>query len=231
MKTETMLNLTLGIHIVCGFVSLFVAPLAMLTQKGGKFHRFWGKIYFVGMTGVAITGVGISIYKTIPFLLMVSVFSYYFVAYGYRIIYLKNLHKNQKPANLDWILAVFTTLFNLGLIAFGLNQLLTKTSNSYAFSYIAIVFGVLGVQTVYSNTKLFWKKPTDPKHWFYSHIGGMIGSYIATISAFSATNFYFLPTVLRWLWPTILGVPLIIFWIRHYKIKFNSTQKGEIPNA
>ncbi len=221
MKTETFLNLTLGIHIICGFTSLVVAPLAMLTQKGGKFHRIWGKIYFVGMTGVAITGVVISILKSIPFLLMVSVFSYYFVAYGYRIIYLKNLHKDQKPTHLDWEIAIVTALFNIGLIGFGIFQIINNNSNS--FSYIAIVFGFVGLQTVYSNSKLFWKKPTDPKHWFYSHIGGMLGSYIATVSAFSATNFYFLPTVFRWLWPTIIGVPLIIFWTRHYRNKFSSS--------
>ncbi|KAA3603922.1 MAG: DUF2306 domain-containing protein [Calditrichaeota bacterium] len=222
---KTVLDIALVIHIICGFVSLVVAPLAMITKKGGKSHKSWGKIYFVGMTGVAITGVFISILKSIPFLLMVSVFSYYFVAYGYRIIYLKNLHKDQKPTRLDWEIAIVTGLFNIGLICFGIYQILNQTSNS--FSYIAIVFGIVGIQTVYSNSKLFWKKPTDPKHWFYSHIGGMVGSYIATVSAFSATNFYFLPTVLRWLWPTILGVPLIIFWIKHYKNKFNSAQKGE----
>src|SRR5258707_161013 len=48
----------------------------------------------------------------------------------------------------------------------------------------------------------------------------LLGSYIAAVSAFSVVNFTFLPTTVRWLWPTALGVPLITAWITYYKIRF-----------
>ncbi|HEV8643120.1 MAG TPA: hypothetical protein VGV13_18705 [Methylomirabilota bacterium] len=50
----------------------------------------------------------------------------------------------------------------------------------------------------------------------------MLGSYIATVSAFSVVNFTFLPVTMCWLWPTAVGVPAIVIWITYdyYKARF-----------
>lgn len=48
----------------------------------------------------------------------------------------------------------------------------------------------------------------------------MLGSYIAAVSAFSVVNFTFLPPIVRWLWPTAVGVPAILLWVNHYQKKF-----------
>ena len=32
-------------HILAGFMAFFIAPVPLLTAKGGKTHRRWGKIY------------------------------------------------------------------------------------------------------------------------------------------------------------------------------------------
>jgi hypothetical protein len=56
---------------------------------------------------------------------------------------------------------------------------------------------------------------------------GMVASYIAALSAFSAVNLNFdwLPTAIQWLWPTILGTPLLSRWVRSYKQKFGKGRK------
>ena len=58
-------------------------------------------------------------------------------------------------------------------------------------------------------------------------MSGMIGAYIAALSAFSAVNFNFpwMPKVVQWLWPTLIGSPLLAYWIRKYHAKFNSGRK------
>jgi hypothetical protein len=48
----------------------------------------------------------------------------------------------------------------------------------------------------------------------------MLAAYVATLSAFSVVNLTFLPTVARWLWPTIVGTTGIVLWSRHYRRKF-----------
>jgi hypothetical protein len=33
-------------------------------------------------------------------------------------------------------------------------------------------------------------------------------------------NFHFLPVVIRWLWPSAIGIPGIFLWIGYYRKKF-----------
>jgi len=41
----------------------------------------------------------------------------------------------------------------------------------------------------------------------------MMGAYIATVTAVSVVN---TGSVVSWLWPTVIGVPLIWYWFRKY---------------
>ncbi|MBN4065832.1 DUF2306 domain-containing protein [Candidatus Amoebophilus asiaticus] len=221
---EKVLQIILGIHIAAGTISLIVAPIAMMVKKGGKQHRLWGKVYFAGMTIVVITAIIISLYKTIPFLLMIAVFGYYFIVSGYRALFLKKLHAGQRATIIDWSISLFASLFNMGLIIWGIVHLIGEKISSFSsvsFSVISIVLGVLGMTFVIGNIKGFFKLPKDKNQWFFNHMVGMLAGYLVTLGAFSAVNFYFLPTIIRWLWPVILGVPAIIIWTKYYERKFN----------
>jgi hypothetical protein len=48
----------------------------------------------------------------------------------------------------------------------------------------------------------------------------MGAAYIATVSAVSAVNLTVLPPVVRWLWPTLVGVPVLIYLQRRYEARF-----------
>jgi hypothetical protein len=52
----------------------------------------------------------------------------------------------------------------------------------------------------------------------------MMAAYIATVTAFSAVNFHFLPPVARWLWPSVVGTLGILVWVRYYRKKFYGTK-------
>jgi hypothetical protein len=52
---DTFVRFMLGIHILAGTIALLVAPIALLTVKGGPTHRRWGKVYFWAMAVVAVT--------------------------------------------------------------------------------------------------------------------------------------------------------------------------------
>ena len=221
---EQFLAYCLYLHIAAGILALVIAPVAMIAAKGKKLHRLSGKVYFWAMSAVALTAIIISAIKPIPFLLMVAVFSYYFVVTGYRWLYLKKLSRGQKATLLDWVIGIITLLFSLALVGWGILGLMQN--DNFGFGYVAIVFGLLGTGAALQNIYQFVKPPTDKNQWFFAHMGFMIGGYISTVSAFSAVNMGFLPTVLQWLWPTIVGVPVVIIWTRYYKRKFN---KGKEP--
>jgi hypothetical protein len=209
------------IHILFGSVALFVAPAAMLTRKGGLWHRRWGKIFFWAITGVAVTAVGLSLIRSGLFFLLVALFSFYLALTGYRVLYRKT--PQQRPGKVDWTAASTMFLGSLALIAYGAFRVLTSS-----FGIIAIVFGAIGLLLAMSDLRDFRHHPADKMAWWYSHMTRMLAAYIATVTAFSVVNFKFLPPLPRWLWATAIGTAGIVIWTRYYRRKFigRSVDKG-----
>ncbi|HYJ03823.1 MAG TPA: DUF2306 domain-containing protein [Chthoniobacterales bacterium] len=203
------------IHILFGGVALFVAPAAMLTRKGGLWHRRWGKIFFWAITVVAATAVVLSLIRSGLFFLLVAVFSFYLAFTGYRILYRKT--PQQPPGKVDWTAASTMLLGSLALIAYGVYLMLTSS-----IGIVAIVFGIIGFLFGLSDIRDFLRPPTEKMAWWYSHMTRMLSAYIATVTAFSVVNFKFLPPVPRWLWPTVVGTVVIIVWTRYYRRKFTA---------
>ncbi len=200
----------LTIHILFGSVALFVAPAAMLTRKGGVWHRRWGKIFFWAITGVAITAVVMSLIRSGLFFLLVALFSFYLALTGYRVLYRKT--PQQRASQGDWIAVSAMLVGSVALLAYGAYLMLTSS-----FGMVALVFGALGLLFAIRDIYEFRHHPADKKAWWYSHMTRMLAAYIATVTAFSVVNFHFLPPVMRWLWPTIVGTAGIVIWTRYFE--------------
>src|SRR2546422_815513 len=85
---------------------------------------------------------------------------------------------------------------------------------------VPVVFGAFGMVLAGLDFWRFGWPPADRHAWWFAHMRGMLGSYIATVTAFSVVNFTFLPTAVRWLWPIVVGTPLITAWITYYRLRF-----------
>ena len=72
---------------------------------------------------------------------------------------------------------------------------------------------------VRSDFKRFTVPPTEKNHWLFSHISGMIGGYIATITAFTVQNIQMNPSWVPWLAPTAILVPFLVMTIKKFKNK------------
>jgi uncharacterized membrane protein len=215
-------------HILAGFVAFFIAPIPLLAAKGGKTHRRWGKIYFWAMAVVAASAMVLALWRPILFLAFIAVFSFYAAFRGYRVLYRKNPLQGQRPRAIDWAAAVLALLGSAALIVLGVVR---PNPVWMQLSVVAVVFGVIGMLLSANDLWKFIHPPADRKFWWYSHMAGMIGSYIAAVSAFSVVNFHFLPVEVRWLWPSAVGVPGIFIWVGYYKRKFGRTGKasGAVP--
>jgi len=209
-------------HILAGFTAFFIAPIPLLTGKGGATHRRWGKIYFWAMAVVAITAIVLALWRPIFFLAFVAVFSFYFAFRGYRVLSRKRPLGGQGPGAIDWVGAILALLGSVSLIVLGIAR---PGPVWVRLSMVAIVFGVIGVGFAASDIWKFIHPPADKNFWWYAHLGGMIGSYIAAVTAFSVVNFHFLPLTARWLWPSAIGVPGIFIWTGYYKKRFGRTGK------
>jgi hypothetical protein len=204
-------------HIAFGFLAFFVAPLALVTVKGGATHRRWGRVYFRSTVIVAVTALILSLYRPNCFLAMVSVFSFYLAFRGFRALSRKP--QNHWPMFIGYAAIVFAFAGSAALIVLSI----VKPSRVWiVLAPVAMTFGIIGI--VLSAVDLYEMifPPTDRLHWWYSHMIGMIASYIAAVSAFSVNNFRFLPTLVRWLWPSVIGVPAIFIWVGRYKKRFSS---------
>ena len=86
---------------------------------------------------------------------------------------------------------------------------------------IFLVFGAIGLFFVWRDHQRFYQTTPDKREWLYAHMTGFLGGYIATVSAFSAVNLDMIkPMALQWLWPTLVGSPLIALWVGYYRKKF-----------
>jgi len=213
---EKILEVFRWSHIVSGFLALFVAPIAMAVRKGGDAHRLWGKVFFYAMACVAITAVVMGIWLNKMFLAMMAVLSFHMAASGYRSLYHKRLHAGQRPGTMDLVLQGTAGVVNGGLFIWGFVNIML--GNRGSATTLFIVFGLIGSLMVWRNLQRFYKHHHEKHEWLYAHMSGFLGGYIATVSAFSAVNMEFIkPVWLQWLWPSIIGIPIIYWWTRRYR--------------
>jgi hypothetical protein len=201
-------------HILFAAIALAVAPCAMLTRKGRTWHRRWGKTYFWSMAFVALTAVVMSVIRSGLFLLMIAIFSFYLAFSGYRILYRKS--PQQRARGGDWLAVVAMLVGGGGLFIYGISQILGGR-----FGLHAIVFGTIGILLASADVRSFLRPPIDITEWWFTHMIRMLAAYIATVSAFSVVNFQFLPPLVRWLWPTVIGGVGIVLWVGYYRKKFS----------
>jgi fluoride ion exporter CrcB/FEX len=209
----------LYLHAFAGTLALVIAPLAMLASKGSDAHRRWGKVFFYAMSIVVVTAIIVGIVRPNILMALVALFSFHMLASGYRALYLKKLHEGQRMQRWDFILQGSAAVINGALFLWGLINLTMGRRDSA--SIIFFVFGSVGLFMVWRNVHQFYKRSVDKREWLYMHMTGFLGGYIATVSAFSAVNLHMIqPTWLQWLWPTIIGSPLIAYWISYYRKGF-----------
>lgn len=205
---ETFFALNRYLHIAAGFTGFFVAPVALAVRKGGVTHRRWGLVFFWAMVVAGTTAIVGSQHIHSTFLLLTAVFSLYMAGFGYRSLFLKKLAWDARVEAFDWTVAGVGLAVFLGTIGYAL-----ATRN------IPVgVFGTLGAATAarqlrgYANAG-HWNK----NQWLLNHISGFLAAYIAAISAFSVTSLHFIPFPINFLWPSALGLPIIMWWHRRVR--------------
>lgn len=224
---ENTVPAILYLHILVGAISLITGMVAILSVKGEKWHKKSGKVYFYAMTGVFITGIIVAGFRYNRFLFLIAFLSYYTVFYGVRILKLKQLHKEQHPKWYDWFAGIVNALANLVFVVLGIYFGLTKGFTSGG-ALLSIGFGLGGLLLSYTNLRPFIVKPYKTYHWYLSHIGNMMGGYIATFTAFISTiasRFDSINPYLAFAMPALIGVPLLFYWLHKIEKKFNPKTK------
>ncbi|MEQ9120878.1 hypothetical protein [Fulvivirga sp.] len=219
---EKIIQNILYVHILVGSIALLSGAVSILSNKGKQLHRKSGSIYFWAMTLVFITGIIVAGFRFNRFLFLIAFLSYYSVFAGVRFLKLKGLHKNQNPQWYDWAAGIINGVANIIFIGIGMYYLLRGNSNLPG-ALLSIGFGVGGLLISYANLKPFILRPSKAYHWYTAHIGNMMGGYIATFTAFLSTmvtRFDLMNPFLAFALPSLIGIPLLIFWTNRIEKSF-----------
>jgi uncharacterized membrane protein len=215
----------LAVHIAAGSGAFVLAPLALLAAKGGKAHRRWGKIYFWSMAVVAATAFVMAAYRPVLFLALVAIFSFYNAFVAYRVLGQKTAVTGANVVRpLDWIGALFCFTASAALVLLGAFR--PHLVNNLGIP--AIVFGLIGMRISGGAMWGFTHPPKEKMFWWYAHLQGMIGSYIAAWTAFCVVTIGPLLHGAWWIWitPVAVGVPAIIATTAYYQRKFAPRRKA-----
>ncbi len=212
---ETIFTILLIIHIIAGSIGLLTGTINIIKKKGDKAHKNVGKFFFYSMLINGFAGLIMSLIHRNDFLLIVAVFSIYMVATGQRFLSLKQLHKEQKPKTIDWILTYTMLVFAFLFITYGSYLLINKVN----FGIVLLVFGVVSCLMAIKDIKVYKGNIKEKNYWLLLHIQRMVGSYIAALTAFIVVNNHFLPGIVGWLLPTVIFTPLIVKWTKQYRVQ------------
>jgi uncharacterized membrane protein len=218
---QSFIKISLVIHVIAGCIALLSGLTAIVFRKKVKVHKPFGKVYLFSMWVIFITALYLSVFKNNFFLLFIGIFTFHSCITAYRSLKLRQLHADQKPLVKDWLIEGFNILACGGLVLTGI---FLFAKNNIQFAVICISFGSLGLRLSYTNIQRFRGKYTDKLYWLLAHIGGMTGSYIGAITAFTVNNnrWMGMPQVVAWLAPTVLLVPFIYY-------EFSRLRNNSVP--
>lgn len=206
----TVFTILLWVHIISGSTSLITGSIVMILKKGGKYHKTFGKIYYFSMLVAVAAAIPMCFIHPNLFLFIISIFSGYMTLSGRRYVHIKSDHDVSIQ---DWILAGLMAIFGTLLIGIGVKNLL----NGYTFGIVLIVLGIISITFVIRDYKNFTGQNNAHNFDITTHIQRMIGSYIASTTAFIVVNNTIMPNVVAWLIPTLIFLPLIIKYSRKWK--------------
>jgi uncharacterized membrane protein len=213
---QVLYYIMLSLHIAGGTAALLLGLFIIIARKGTKLHRRAGRIYFWAMTAVCASALFMAVYKNIPFLLMIAVFSYYPAYNGYRRVRDK---ANFKSGLVDKIIYIISAVFCLGMVVYSLMTM----------NIVLGVFTLLFVSVLRLDFAQYMKRGAKPsKAYILSHIGSILGSYIAAVTAFVVVNYSGqIPELVLWLGPTIVGTPVISIYIARYARRLKGNTKSK----
>jgi hypothetical protein len=239
------------VHIAAGSIALILFWIPAIAPKGGRTHVRAGWFYVACMSVVVVTAFAMSglaftiplairqIHRPLPpaelsdFLRSQRVFAA-FLAYlagitlaaGWQGIWAIETKRQPKTMRTPFSLAL-----NAAVVLAGLTVLILgikyRSGPLIGLSPIGPFIGT-------GNLRYLIHGPQTRMHWWYEHLGSMIGTSIAGYTAFLVFGGSRLfPAVARsqlytllWVLPSLIGVPVIFVTVAYYQRKFHETDRS-----
>jgi uncharacterized membrane protein len=211
-------NVLLVLHIIGGTAGIMSGTINIIRKKGDLLHKNVGKIFLYSMLMTGFSSLTLATMHPNNLLFIIGIFTIFLVGTGRRYLSLKGLAKGQRPHLVDWLLTGMMLVFGIIFISFGVYFLIKNE----LFGIVYLVFGLTGLRYVMKDFNYYrGQKITLKNYWLIEHIGRTMAGYLASLTALLVVNsayLSFIPTVLLWLLPTIVFVPLIVYWSKKNKV-------------
>jgi uncharacterized membrane protein len=215
----SIFNIFLTIHIIGGTLGLLAGTYISIAKKGDKRHKLVGKIFAFSMLGAGFCSFVLATLHRNDFLFVVGIFTVYMVATGWRYLYLKDIPNGQKPLLIDWLIIGFMALGALVFAYLGIRLAMQKE----LFCLVFLFFAHRSVSFIVKDIKTYRGQITTKNYWLTFHLQRMMGAYIASLTAFAVVNAPERASIIPWLLPGALLIPLIVKWTRKYRIPLSKT--------
>jgi len=209
-----MNQILLFTHIIAGAIGLVSGSIILSLKKGDQFHKLLGRIFFYSMVVSMLISLPISLQKSNEFLFIIAVWTLYMLITGLRALKKTNI---EKVDAWDWLITTIMMLFGIVLLSIGV---IAVIKGSF-MGLVAVVFGVISLLFVFTDVRFYRAEGKYKNQFLIIHIQRMVGAYIASFTAFIVVNNTVLPNVVAWLLPTVIMVPLIIYWIKKWGVVRN----------
>ncbi len=235
-------------HVAAGSIALILFWIPVISPKGGRTHVRAGWFYVLCMSVVVLTAFVMSALAfSVPLAIrqftrplsaaelsqfvrgqrIFATFLAYLagvtLALGWQGIWAVETRRATKHVNM-----AFGLVLNLAIVLGGLTVLVLGIKfRSGPLIGLSPLGPLLGVR----NLRYLLSGPRSHMHWWYMHLGSMVGTGIAGYTAFlvfGASRLF--PALARtqmntffWVLPILVGVPAIRMTVYHYRRKFHET--------
>jgi uncharacterized membrane protein len=221
---ETLLRVVLFAHICAGTLALLSFWLPLMTNKGGRAHRYAGWVFTGAMAAVSVSALGLCamyigthhpLAKISLLLSYVAVMAGVSTRQGIRALRARKGRRVVLDVALPVLLALTGAALGLAGIAVGAPAL---------FGF----FGLLGIVLAVGMLRYWLRPPRTPMDWFLEHMASMIGASITALTAFAVVN---APrfgvgraALVVWVAPVVVLSALGLIWRRHYQRKLTAVK-------
>jgi hypothetical protein len=209
----TLAQISIIVHVTAGMLTLIAGPIAIFANRRHiRLHKIVGKIFFYAMLVVCFSAVSVFLRRPnevfLQFLLGIAILVFAGVLRAVRAFVIM---KTGKIGNIDVFYSILLGLNALWMLGMSTWHFIQGTM--IAFPILFLVFGLGAAGDVSKNIKMFSKPENfDKIAWLKLHVSSMLSAFTASTTAFTVNSADFLPWYLQWFGPTLLLLPLQIYW-------------------
>ena len=207
----TLFQPLLILHIATGLAAVVVGFGPLLTRKGSRVHRLWGRAFVGLMTTLLACAWAMTAIHFNTYFLALSATASLTLFSGVRVLRRKrpDVRREDRAGAVDWA----ATLGAFGIGVWVLTLLALGRSDGPPIVSAALAYGALS-----AGLWDLWRflRPGDwpfsADLWNYEHLVKMLSAHAAVLSAFSGNFLTFLPPPWSQLWPTVLFQSTAVIW-------------------